>query len=111
MPKTGSYAIFVDPAASLTGSVTLNLHEVADLSGTVTTDGTPKSVTITTPGQNAAYTFSGTAGQRVSLVVSSNTVAVNCCVGNTLAIRKPDGATLASAAFGSSDWRVREFRT
>jgi hypothetical protein len=47
-------------------------------------------VTISTPGQNAELTFSGTADDRVSLQLSNVTMS-----GRTVSILKPDGSTLA----------------
>jgi len=50
-----------------------------DLSGTITPGGAAVVVTTTVPGQDARYTFSGSAGQQVSLLVTnvSNTATVN----------------------------------
>jgi len=76
LPLDGTYTIPVDPDAVNTGQATLTLHNVpADFSGTVTlNNATPLSVPITTPGQNAAVTFSATAGQKVTVKVTANTI-------------------------------------
>ena len=71
---TGTYTIIVDPASTNTGSLTLNLFNIVNVSATITAGGTTP-ITITTPGQNAEVTFSGTSGQHVSLSVSGVTVA------------------------------------
>jgi RHS repeat-associated protein len=93
LPRTGSYTVLIDLAGS--GSLSFKLHEVppdvAD-SFTPTAEGATKTVTTTTPGQKARVTFSGSAGQRISLkAVSamSNVAEVD--------LLKPDGSTL----FGS----------
>ena len=94
---TGTYTIIVDPASTNTGSLTLNLFNIVNVSATITAGGSTP-ITITTPGQNAEVTFSGTSGQHVSLTVSGVTVP-----GTTsYAVKNPDGSTLASGNFGTS---------
>jgi YD repeat-containing protein len=98
LPTTGTYRIVVDPVSFATGSVTLTLNNVpADYTGSITAGG---SVTVTTSpaGQNAAVTFSGTLGQRISLKGTSGMSGqvVGCDVNVT--IKKPDGSVLAPAA-------------
>jgi len=51
--------------------------------------GTASTVTTTVPGENATRIFTGTAGQKVSLTVSGNTIA-----SATVSILDPDGNTL-----------------
>lgn len=98
LPVAGTYTILVDPESSSTGSATLTLYDVpADVSGTITPGGTSVTSTIGTPGQNANYTFTGAANQRVSLKLTSSTIA-----SGTARLLRPDGSTLASASFSSS---------
>ncbi len=93
LPVTGTYTILVDPQGSNIGSVTLTLYDVpADVAGPIVPGGPSVTVTTTAPGQNAILTFSGTAGQRVSLVVSNSTFSGCLAVTNT--IKNPDGTTL-----------------
>jgi hypothetical protein len=66
LPVGGTYKVFVDPQSSNYGSVTVGLYVVpADQTGTLTL-GVGKTLTTTVPGQNATWTFAGTAGQRLS---------------------------------------------
>ena len=74
LPTTGTYTIDVDPRDQQTGTVTFLLGPVTDNTGT-TTIGTPTTVTTTTIGENATRTFTGTAGQRLTLSVSGNTLS------------------------------------
>jgi len=75
LPSTGMYSISIDPPNATTGSATLTLYNVPpDLTGT-TTPGTSFVTSISTPGQNAVYTFDGTAGQRISLKVGPSTMS------------------------------------
>jgi RHS repeat-associated protein len=95
LPVSGTYTIYVDPTSSLTSSsTTVTVYDVpADVTGTLTPSQAGDSVTpTTTPGQNAVYTISGTAGQRVSLTAASSTYP-NL---PKLSIVKPDGSNLVS---------------
>jgi hypothetical protein len=95
LPTTGTYTIVVDPSGTNTGNITLTL--MAYLSGTLNLDGTPTTSTISTIGQNALYTFTGTAGQWVSLGMTSVTIT-----SSTVTLWKPDGTQLASTTIGTS---------
>jgi hypothetical protein len=90
LPVPGTYTLFVNPALFYTGSATVTLSDVVDLTGTITPGGPPVTVTTTTPGQVARLTFAGTAGQRVFLNVTAATTT------STLSITNPDGTYLAS---------------
>jgi large repetitive protein len=94
LPSTGTYSITVDPPNTTTGSVTFTLYNVPpDVTGTITPGGSFVT-SISTPGQNATYTFDGTAGQRISLKVGPSTMSMGWVsitgpggipvVGNTL---------------------------
>jgi len=93
VPVTGTYTVLVDPGGTATGSVTLQINTFSDLSGTITI-GTPLTVTTTGAGQNARYTFSGTAGQQISLTMTNSTYTG--CIALNTSILKPDGTTLGS---------------
>lgn len=98
LPATGTYTIVVDPVNQAVGNVTLQLYTVpADTTGTVTIGGSAATVTLSTPGQNGARTFSGTASQQVTVRMTSNTFG-----WVTVRLLKPDGSTLTSSlGFGS----------
>jgi hypothetical protein len=71
LPVAGQYKIVIDPKDTYTGKMTLVLYDVpADPTTPALVDGTPYTVTTSTPGQNGLLTFSGTAGQRVSALIS-----------------------------------------
>jgi YD repeat-containing protein len=91
LPATGTYTAFVDPFGAATGSVTLTLSD--EVTGTLTAGGASVVLSINRPGQRARYTFSGTAGQRLSLGVSSVTIP-NLYV----TIVNPDGTTLITSS-------------
>ena len=94
LPTTGAYTIVVDPLGSGTGSMTMTLYDVPpDATGTIT-PGTPTTIANGTPGQNARVTFNGTAGQRISLKLSSVTASLAF-----VSILKPDGTALGSLTY------------
>ncbi len=103
LPVGGTYTIAFDPAGTETGTATLTLYDVPpDAAATAVAGGSPVTVTTTTPGQNAAVTFAGAAGQRVSLNVSFGSGLTASC--NSLSIQNPDGTALlgATTTCGSS---------
>src|SRR3954463_10714606 len=62
LPRTGTYSLAIAPPNSTTGSATFTLYDVPpDVTGTIA-PGAGFVSSISTPGQNANYTFNGTAG-------------------------------------------------
>ena len=93
LTASGTYKVLVDPTTTNIGNMTLTLYDVPpDVSGTIT-PGTPLALTVTTPGQNAKPTFTGTTGQRISLNMSGVTIP-----DSTVSILKPDGSVLTGYA-------------
>ena len=95
LPTLGTYTFMLRPYGASTGQATVTINGYYDVTDTIVIGGPSVVVNITTPGQNANLTFSGTAGQRVSLVVNSSTL-VSCGSGVTK-ILNPDQTTLATA--------------
>jgi YD repeat-containing protein len=96
LPATGTYTIAVNPSGADIGTATFTLYSVPpDPSATITIGGPSVTLGTTTPGQNMSLTFSGTAGQSVSLL-TTNSSFPNCYWG-TVALIKPDGTQLASS--------------
>ncbi|TKB68030.1 MAG: peptidase [Nitrospira sp.] len=95
LPMTGTYTIFLDPYSIYTGSLTVTVS--TELTGTITSGGAAVPIAITRVGQNARYTFSGTAGQTVSLQLSAVTITTGF-----VSLVKPDGTNLvAPTSFGT----------
>ena len=94
LPLTGTYTIRINPRSSGTGGVTLRAWVVPDdTGGAITTDGTPVLASTSVAGQNAEYTFAGTATQRISL----NLIGSSFAGGADITIKNPDGSTLVTA--------------
>jgi YD repeat-containing protein len=95
LPSTGTYTLVVNPGGPTTGTVDVTVYAVEDVAGTIVINGAPVVVSITTPGQNAQLTFSGTAGQQVSASISSS---VDLCSGYwNVTIVNPDGTSLTGS--------------
>jgi YD repeat-containing protein len=104
LSQTGTYTVNLNATAMNPtswpsgGSVTVTVYSVpADVTGTITPSGSAVTANITTPGQKAKLTFSGTAGQSVSLNLTSVTIT-----SSTVSILNPDGTTLTSTGVSTS---------
>jgi YD repeat-containing protein len=91
LPATGTYTVGILPSGGSTGSVTLVLNTFTDVMGTISF-GSPTTMSIQFPGQNARYTFSGAQGQQISVAISNSTYLG--CTALWVSILKPDGSTL-----------------
>jgi hypothetical protein len=91
LPTTGTYTVLIDPSGGATGQATVTLYNIVDATGSVTLGGPAVPVSITSPGQNATLTMSGTASQQATVRVTSNTTG---CV--TVTLFKPDGTSMTS---------------
>jgi len=96
LPVSGTYAILVDPSLTNTGNMTLTLYGTADVTGAIALDGATVAPTLTVPGQRARYTFTGTAGQWVTVGLSSVSIT-----SSTVSLLKPDGTTLSLVSAGT----------
>lgn len=98
LPSTGTYSAVLTPPTNvkLTGSMTVSNAIAGTLSA-----GTPQTINATRAGQNATYTFSGTAGDSTSVKLygisttpSSETLYV--------VVNRPSGSFLASNTVAGS---------
>ncbi|MEU4411426.1 PPC domain-containing protein, partial [Streptosporangium sp. NPDC023963] len=92
LPVDGTYTILLDGQEAAVGALTMTLTEVpANATTALTVNGGSRPVTTTSPGQNASFTFSGAAGQTVTVTLTGNTYG-----STSFIVRKPDGTTLTS---------------
>ncbi|WLG47334.1 Ig-like domain-containing protein [Pseudomonas sp. FP1740] len=102
LPATGTYTIYLNPGSSDIGSMTFHLTSVpADVTGSVTINGSALTVTTTAAGQNASITFSGTSGQSATVHLTNNSMGY---VAVTL--KKPDNTSLTSTASNSASFNL-----
>ncbi|MCA8205128.1 IPT/TIG domain-containing protein [Burkholderia sp. AU33545] len=103
LPTTGTYTIAAYPNAGSTGSATFQLYDVpSDPTATITPGGSPVTLGTTVPGQNMSLTFSGTAGQRVSLLTTNSNFSG--CLWTSVSINGPDGSHLAGTNLCSNSF-------
>ena len=93
LATTGTYTLAILPSSGATGNVTVQLTTFNDVTGPITI-GTPLSVTTAIPGQVARFTFSGTAGQQLSMNLSGNTYTG--CNAVVVSVLQSSGATVGS---------------
>lgn len=92
LPVTGTYTILVDPESTITGSLNMTVHNISHITGSTSIGGSSVVSNLSTPGQNATLTFSGTASQKVSFVCTSSSIA-----NSAVKVIKPDGTELFQA--------------
>jgi hypothetical protein len=94
----GTYKIYIDPEGTNTGEITTTLYNSTPVTGTITAGGSAVTATTTVPGQNAQYTFTGTANERVSLTIQNVSYSSSYFFNPaaTVSILEPNGTTLAS---------------
>ena len=107
LPSSGTYALLVDPNGASTGSATVQLYDVPpDPTSPITPGGPPATVATTVPGQNGRLTFTGSAGQRVSLKVSGVTYS-----SATVQLLDPSGSAVGVTVFVSPGGGFVDTRT
>jgi len=99
LPSTGTYTVRVVTPGDQAASLALTLS--TEVTGTLVANAAATTFSTTRVGQNARYTFSGTALQNASLVWSATTFPVSWTSG-TMYVYKPDGSQLTSAIFDNS---------
>lgn len=99
LPTTGTYTILIDPVGSYTGKMTLTLStEVAD---SLKINGAPRPITVSRPGQNGRYTFTGAANQQAMIKVTNNKLG-----SVTVNLYSPNGILLAGMTGSESSFSL-----
>jgi len=94
LPANGTYTFVVDPSGDSVGALSFVAYDVpANTTAPITAGGSGVTVTNTVPGQNGLLTFTGTVGQKISVLVSN----VNGLDPGELDLLKPNGASLLAA--------------
>ncbi|MFF4418363.1 RHS repeat-associated core domain-containing protein [Streptosporangium sp. NPDC001559] len=93
LPQSGTYRVVLDPTRAGVGSITLTVSGRVT-GGSLALGGTAVSATISRAGQDAAFTFSGTAAQKVRL----NVTGVPTFTGGYIYVDvyKPDATRLSN---------------
>ena len=102
LTTAGGYTMTLNPTGANTGGVTFTLLDVpADPAPALTVNDPALTITTTTPGQNAAPTFIGAAGQAVTVRLSSNGLG-----SVTVTLVRPDETTQATTVSSAASFTM-----
>ncbi len=101
LAATGTYTFLIEPTEGYTGHIKLAAYSVTNTTGSITpsTEGAKKEVAIKTPGQEALYTFSGTANEKVAVNITGVSFSPE---GGEVAILNSEGSSLGFEDFRST---------
>ena len=100
LPSTGTYKIVIDPQSAAVGGVTATLYDVPpDDSAALVVNGSATTLSITVPGQNGKATFTGAAGQRVTLRLTNVTIGTSSSSSAKVSVKNPSGTNLLAPTF------------
>jgi hypothetical protein len=90
LTQTGTYTMMLQSTYPVNTTATISTYNLpANASASLSIGGSTQTLTTTVPGQNALATFTGTAGQSVTVHVTNSTFGGN---GN-VALLSTDGVT------------------
>lgn len=98
LPTTGTYTAVFDPQTTSPGTMAVRLHDASTVTGSLVAGGAPLAMNITAPGQFGAFTFSGSAGNRVTLKKS----AITLPSGSFVRLYQPGGGFWSTQTLGSA---------
>jgi len=91
----------MDPSGAWKGSLTASVRSLPDVAQVAATDGTQTTATTKTPGQNARFTFAGTAATVLAMSVSGQPGSTNGGNGSMVTLTAPDHSIVYQ---GWTDW-------
>jgi YD repeat-containing protein len=97
LPIAGTYALRVIPSGTAAATFTVLLSR--PLTGTLTVDGAASSFQTTRAGQTGRYTFSGTAGQNLTMQA---TAGASFLSGVQVTVYRPDSYQLATTTLSTN---------
>ena len=89
LDASGTWTLEINPNDDSTGTTSTQLFTVVDQTGSLTVGGATVQANITTPGQNARFTFSGIAGQKIT----ARMTGANFAKGAVMYLYRPNGTT------------------
>lgn len=98
LPATGTYVVEVDPRGRVTGEASVRVYLTSDQVGSLGIGGAAMTATIAQPGDEAHFTFTGSAGATVRIEVPSSTLPNQCGV---LDLITPDGESVETGCIVS----------
>jgi hypothetical protein len=98
LPASETYGLLVDPSSP--GDLTLTLYDVPpDITGSITINASPQTVTFAGPGQQAFLTFPGTVGLSVTVRGTNSTVGCFNNIALTSSAGGPSWAPVCGTSF------------
>ena len=98
LPASETYGILVDPSSP--GDLTLTLYDVPpDITGSITINASPQTVTLIGPGQQAFLTFPATVGLSVTIQGTNSTVGCFNNIALTSSVGGPSWSPVCGTSF------------
>lgn len=94
LPSAGTYTVLVDPGGTWTGTGTVTLYDVVDVTDPITINGDSVVINLTSIGQVARLPFTGTASESVTAAVAVTSGGFGCSWA--VQILNPDQSVLSS---------------
>jgi uncharacterized protein YhfF len=100
LPQSGTYKVLLDPQGAATGNASLTVYKVpSDAVGSLVVGGPSSTISLGTPGQDGRLSFSASAGEALTLDLSSVTIGSSGCCSAKVSVLKPDGSKLVFPIF------------
>jgi hypothetical protein len=96
LDQAGTWTVVVDPLIGSYGTAALQIANVVDQTGAAAFN-TPTTVNLAAPSENARYTFSGTAGDKTAVAVTTSSIAEPCL----LSVLRPDSSVFTTESCSS----------
>jgi YD repeat-containing protein len=96
LASTGTYNLYITPGSGVTGNVSVSINNDQTVTGTASIGGSPVTLTTTVAGQSSSLSFTGSANQIITVLMSNGTYP-GCSVSNAgvnINIYNPDGTKL-----------------
>src|SRR5438093_5926261 len=75
LPTAGTYTLVVDPSGANTGSITANLYDVADQTGSIVPGGAAVAVSLPTPGEHKSTPLNSRHSPRSSAILTVRNIS------------------------------------
>jgi hypothetical protein len=106
LPATGTYTVVVDPGDRAVGSLDLAIITITDQRSSIAVNGPDVPVTIGKPGAAAYLTFTGAAGQQLTVEVRGATFPDQC---GAVVVRDAEGTALSTGCLTGGSGTLAAF--
>jgi YD repeat-containing protein len=98
LASTGTYNLYITPGSGFTGNVSVSINNDQTVTASASIGGPAVTLTTTVAGQSSSLTFTGSANQIITVLMSNGTYP-GCSVSNAgvnINIYNPDGTRLTN---------------